>query len=106
MVDSDQATDASFERFVSLVDITASNTQNVQEVAALWGRIDNELAEIGVEVEDSYAVLGDIDFIVIFRAPTTDVAFQADIVLERHGLAVQTMEVTDTDHFAGLVDDL
>lgn len=99
-------TNSSFTRFVSLVDVTASNTQNVQELAALWGEIDNELQEIGVEVEDSYAVLGEVDFLVIFDAPSTDEAFQADIVLERHGLRVQTMEITDTDHFAALVGDL
>lgn len=98
--------DSSFTRFVSLVDVTESNTQNIQELAALWGKIDNELGEIGVEVADAYAVLGEVDFLVIFDAPDTDKAFRADIVLERHGLSVQTMEITDTDHFASLVGDL
>jgi uncharacterized protein with GYD domain len=98
--------DPPFTRYVTLVDVDESNAQNVQELASLWGEIDNELANIGVEVEESFAVLGEVDFLVIFEAPSTDVAFQADTVLERHGLDVQTETVTSTDHFAELVGDL
>jgi uncharacterized protein with GYD domain len=56
-------------------------------------------------VEESYAVLGEIDFLIVFQSPNSDTAFQADIVLERHGLDVQTMEITPTDQFSALVDD-
>jgi hypothetical protein len=43
---------------------------------------------------------------VIFEAPTTDVAFQAGVTLERHGMSAQTMEITSTDHFGEIVEDL
>lgn len=98
--------DPPFVRFVTLVDVNEATAQNVQELASIWGKIDNELDDIGVTVEESYAVLGEIDFLVVFQAPNTDTAFQADIVLERHGLDVQTMEITPTDQFSDLVDDL
>lgn len=95
-----------FTSFVALVDVNEPDAQNVQELASIWGTIENELAEIGVAVQASYAVLGEVDFLVVYEAPGPDVAFQADVVLERHGLDVQTMELTPTDHFAELVHDV
>lgn len=95
-----------FTRFVALVDVAEANAQNIQDLASIWGEIGNELEEIGVEIEESYAVLGDVDFLIVFQAPGADVAFQADTVLERHGLDARTMEITPTDHFSELVDDL
>lgn len=95
-----------FTQYVSLIDVDSESAQNLQELAAIWGQIDRELADIGVTVEEAYAVLGEVDFLVVFEAPSTDVAFQADVVLERHGMDLQTMEITPTDHFAQLVGDL
>lgn len=95
-----------FTRFVTLVDMNEESAQNVQEMASIWGKIDNELQDIGVTVEDSYAVLGEVDFLIIYEAPSPEEAFQADIILERHGLDVQTMELTPTEHFSELVMDV
>jgi len=97
--------DADFTTFVSLVDVSEPNVQNIQELASVWGQVRQELDDIGAEVRDSYAVLGEVDFIVIFEAEDMDTAFKSDVVLERHGLRVQTMEVTPTEHFAALVED-
>jgi uncharacterized protein with GYD domain len=93
-------------KFVALVDVTESNVQNVQEMASVWGEIRREFEEIGATVEESYAVLGGFDFLVVFESPDAETAFRADVVLERHGLEVQTMHVVDTESFAGLVEDL
>lgn len=98
--------DVDFTTFVSLVEVNEPNLQNIQELASVWGEIKQELEHIGAEVLDAYAVLGAVDFIVVFEAERMDTAFQADIVLERHGLSVQTMEVTPTEHFAELVKDV
>ena len=84
------STESTDTRFVSLVDVDDVNAQNVQELASLWGRIENELQELDVDVRESYALLGSTDFLVVFEAPTTDEAFQAEVVLERHGLAVSS----------------
>lgn len=100
------ASGSSFTGFVALVDCNETTAQNIQELASIWGTIDNELAEIGARVDDAYAVLGEIDFLIVFHAPSTDVAFQADIILERHGFDVQMMEIAPTDRFSELVEDL
>jgi uncharacterized protein with GYD domain len=91
--------------FVSLVTLDEPNVQNVQDLATVWGTIRGELRELDVEVEDSDAVLGEIDFLVLYEAPDVDAAFQADTVVERHGFTVQTMEATATERFADLVAD-
>lgn len=61
---------------------------------------------MGATVEESYAILGEYDFLVIFEAPDAETAFTTDIILERHGLAVQTVEAIDTESFSRIVDDL
>lgn len=98
--------DTPFTRFVTLVDVNEATAQNVQELASIWGTVENELDEIGVQIEESYAALGAFDFLITFQAPSTDVAFQADVILERHGLDVRTIAVTPTAHFNELVEDL
>jgi len=99
-----QQTDAT--RYVSLVDVSDPNVQNVQELAATWGDVREELAEVGVEVEDAYVILGEVDFVVVLDAESTDAAFRADVVLERHGLDAQTMEALPTEEFGALVEEL
>lgn len=91
--------------YVALVDTTAATVQNVQEMASVWGEIRQEFEDVGATVHDAYAVRGRIDFLVIFEAPASATAFQADVILERHGLSVETMELLDTSSFARLVED-
>lgn len=95
-----------FTTYAALIDIADPNVQNVQEMASIWGDIQQEFDRVGASIDDAYAALGEHDFVVIFESPDTETAFQADIVLERHGLDVQTMEVVDTEAFAELVTDL
>jgi len=99
-------TNDSFTKFMSLVTIDEPNVQNVQEMSQVWGQIREEFAALDATLEDAYAVLGQVDFVVIFDAPSTDVAFQAGVTLERHGLEARTMHITPTDHFGELVGDL
>lgn len=97
---------ADFETFVTLVDVAGSTVQNVQELASVWGEIAGELEAVGAHVEDSYAVLGSTDFVVVFEAPDRDAAFRASLVVERHGLDTRTMPATSTEEFAELVEDV
>ncbi len=98
--------ETAFTTFVALVDVVDETAQNAQEFAAIWGDIERELDDIGVRVEESYAVLGAVDFLVIFEAEDPDQAFQASLILERHGFDTQTMEMTPTDRFAQVVKDV
>ncbi len=92
-------------KYVSMVTVEGREFQNVQELASIWGEIRGELQESGVDVINTYAVLGSYDFLVIFEAPDRDTVFQAAITIEGYGMDMQTMEITDTDRFADLVDD-
>lgn len=98
--------DDSFTKFMTLVTIDGPNVQNVQEMSQVWGRVEEEFDDLDATLEQAYAVLGQADFVVIFEAASTDVAFQAGVTLERHGLNTQTMAITPTDRFGELVEDL
>lgn len=95
----------SFERFVTLVTVTQS-VQNAQEMASVWGTIRQECAEADIEILNAYAVLGSIDFLVLYDAPSREEAYKASLIIERHGFNTRTMAITPTDRFADLVDDI
>lgn len=97
--------DTDSTRFVTLLNVT-EQVQNVQELASVWGTVRRECADVGVEIREAYAVLGEFDFLVVFDAPDRDAAFKAAIIVERHGFDAQTMEVVPTDHLADLVQDI
>lgn len=91
-------------KYVALVDIRTS-VQNAQELASTWGDIRLEFEEFGVELDGSFAVLGEYDFLLIFEAPDRDTAFRAGIAVESYGMDMQTMEIIPMDDFAQLVED-
>ncbi|WP_439025497.1 GYD domain-containing protein [Haloarchaeobius sp. DT45] len=92
--------------YTSLVRVRDREINNVQELASLWGEIHSEVDAFDATLEDTYAVLGNYDFIVIFEAADRDEAFKVALAMERHGLDMQTMEVIPTDDFAELVTDM
>lgn len=98
--------DTTFTKFVALIDIDDPNVQNMQDIASVWGDIRQEFEAVDATIEDAYAALGQFDFVVMFEGPSTETAFKADVILERHGLSVQTMEVIETSEFSTLVEDL
>ncbi|ELY42962.1 GYD domain-containing protein [Natronorubrum tibetense] len=92
--------------YASLVDIDDRDVQNAQELSSIWGEIRTEFEEHEADVIDSYAILGGHDFLVLFEAPDRESAFKSALTLRRHGLSAETMEVTHTDDFAHLVDEV
>ncbi|WP_227380486.1 GYD domain-containing protein [Haladaptatus halobius] len=91
-------------KYVALIDIR-EQIQNSQELASTWGDIRAEFNEFGVDLEGSFAILGEYDFMLIFDAPDRDTAFKAGIAVESHGMDMQTMEIIPMDEFAQLVED-
>lgn len=92
--------------YASLVDAADRSVQNAQELSSIWGEIRTEFEDHDAEVRDSYAILGEHDFLVIFDAPDRETAFKSALTLRRHGLSAQTMAIVDTDDFAHLVDEI
>ncbi|WP_435154951.1 GYD domain-containing protein [Haladaptatus sp. DFWS20] len=91
-------------KYVSLVKIRGS-VQNAQKLASALGNLSTEVAEYEAEIESSYAILGEYDFMVIFDAPDRNAAFRASIAIENQGLDMQTMEIIPIEAFANLVQE-
>lgn len=92
--------------YAAQVDVHESQIQNAQDLASLWGDVRTDLEDLGVELEEAYAVLGDFDFLVILEAEDRDQAFQAAVAAERYGMELQTMEITPVEDFGELVADI
>lgn len=92
--------------YMSLVKVNEARIQNVQKLATIWGDIQNEIQNHDGELFDSYAILGEYDFLVLFEAQDRYHAFQIALVIERRGLDMQTMEIIPTDEFGRLVEDI
>ena len=91
--------------YASLVDVR-TDFQNAQELTSVWGDIRADLEDQDADLEHTYAILGEYDFLVVMDAPDREAAFQAGVALERHGLNAQTMEIIPTEELATVVDDL
>jgi uncharacterized protein with GYD domain len=93
--------------WIALVEVTDAEFQNLQEFASIWGDIRLEVEELNpdVEITDTYALLGQYDFLLVFDAPDRDSVFELSLAVERHGLDMTTMEGVPIEHFAHLVDD-
>lgn len=92
--------------YASLIQVDDREVQNAQELSSIWGEVRSEFEDHEAEVLESYAILGEHDFLVTFEAPDRESAFKSALTLRRHGLSAQTMEVVDTDDFAHLVDEV
>lgn len=91
-------------KYVSTVKIRGP-VQNVQKLASIWGDIRRDLQEYDVELEQSYAILGEYDFLLILDAPDRDAAFQASLAIENYGLDMQTMEILPIDELTQVVEE-
>ena len=91
--------------YITRVDVNEDEFQNLQEFLTVWGTVREDIEGLGGEVRDTYAVLGDHDFHVIFEADGGEMAFQATQIIERHGLDTATSEVLPLERLAELVED-
>ncbi|ELY94357.1 hypothetical protein C482_18652 [Natrialba chahannaoensis JCM 10990] len=92
--------------YASLIDVDDRDVQNVQELASIWGEVHTEFEQHNVSLKESYAILGEHDFLAVFEAGDREAAFKSALTLRRHGLQAQTMEIVDTDNFSHLVDEV
>lgn len=92
--------------YMALVDVDETRVQNVQELATVWGDVRGDVADVGGDLLDAYAVLGEHDFLVLFEASDREEALQISVGMERYGLDTQTMELIPVERFGELVDDI
>lgn len=92
--------------YMSLVTVNEARIQNVQSLATIWGDLRNEINDHGGNLLESFAILGEYDFLMLFEADGRDHAFRIALLIERRGLDMQTMEIVPTDEFGRLVEDI
>lgn len=92
--------------YMALVTVNEARVQNVQDLATVWGDLRREIKDNGGEMVESYAILGEYDFLVLFRADDRYQALQTALIIERRGLDMQTMELIPTNEFGRLVEDI
>ncbi|RRJ33129.1 GYD domain-containing protein [Halocatena pleomorpha] len=92
--------------YMSLVTVNEARIQNVQSLATVWGDLRTEINDHGGHLLESYAILGEYDFLVLFEADDRNQAFRISLIIERRGLDMQTMEIVPTDEFGQLVEDI
>ena len=94
---------ATVSKYASLVKVRGS-VQNVQKLASIWGDLRTQLGEYDTDLEQSYAILGEYDFLIM-DAPDREAAFKAALAVENQGLDMQTMGILPVEEFASLVDE-
>jgi uncharacterized protein with GYD domain len=92
--------------YMALVDVVEARVQNAQELASIWGDLRNDITEVGGEMQDAYAILGNHDYLILFEAPDHQTALQISIVVERRGLDMHTHELLPVEEFGALVQDV
>jgi uncharacterized protein with GYD domain len=93
--------------WIALVKLTDAQFQNIQELTSIWGDIRLEAEELNskAEIINTYALLGQYDFLLVFKAPNRDSVFEFSLAVERQGLDMTTMEGVPIEHFTNLVAD-
>jgi uncharacterized protein with GYD domain len=92
--------------YIAQVDVNEDQFQNPQELVSVWGTIREDVEQLGGELIDTYAILGEYDFHVMFTVDSTETAFQATQIIESQGLDTKTVEALPLDRLGELVDDV
>lgn len=92
--------------YICKVDVEGNEYQNAHELLSIWGNIRNDVDELGGEIIDTYAILGEFDFLIIYSVPDEDVAFKVTQVIERRGMDTKTMQGIPLDHLGQVIDDI
>lgn len=94
------------QTFAAVVDVTTAEIQNPQEFASTWGEVKQDVEAAGGTVSDTYALLGDHDFLVVYEAPDVETALQISVTAQRYGLDMETMVAIPVERMGELVDDV
>lgn len=92
--------------YVVLATVDSTQFQNPQELVSIWGEIKNDVENLGGELLDSHALMGQYDFFLTYELPDDEAAIQVAIAIERYGLDTHSMRAISTDRLGELVDDV
>jgi uncharacterized protein with GYD domain len=92
--------------YICQVDVNEDAFQNPQELVSVWGEIREDIERFDGTIQQTYAVLGDHDFNIVFEVPDEKRSFQVTQVIERHGLDTTTMQALPLEQIGELIDDV
>ena len=92
--------------YTLLADVDDQQFQSPQEVGTIWGEISGEIEELGGEIVNSYILLGEYDFQIVFDADHEDAVFQIAMAVQRHGLNTKTLRSVPIERLGDLADDV
>jgi uncharacterized protein with GYD domain len=101
-----ESTSRDHSTFVAHVTLQEEQAQNVQEFMSVFGAIQNDLEDLGCELQDTYALLGQHDFLFVYDAPSEAEAVQASVTMERRGLDVETSTAFRAAEMSKLVEEV
>lgn len=90
--------------YTLLADIEDQEIQGPQELGSIWGAIREEIEDLGGTPRQSYVLLGEYDFQVVFDADE-DTVLQIALAAQRQGLRTKTMRAIPTTRLGELADD-
>lgn len=93
-------------QYIARVDVNEDAFQNPQELVSAWGKIRDDIEQLGGELEDTYAILGDYDFHIMFSVESREIAFQVTQIIESQGFDTKTVAALPLDRIGELVDDM
>lgn len=92
--------------YMILADVHEEQFQNPQELVSVWGDIRNDVAELGGDLRESYAAMGDHDFVILYDVADAESALQVALAVERYGIDATSMRLFPVDRLGDVVEDV
>lgn len=90
--------------YTLLADVEGQQIQGPQELSSIWGAVREEIESLGGVTLQSYVLLGENDFQIVFEADEETV-LEIALAVQRQGLDTETMRAIPTDRLGEMVDD-
>lgn len=88
--------------YVMLTNLTSEGVQTLKNNPKRAQEVNKEVEQLGVEVKDQWAVLGQYDFITVLEAPDEKTMAKVSVELGSRGtMTSQTLVAIPIEEFAG-----
>lgn len=92
--------------YMILADVHEQEFQNPQELVTVWGDVNDDIEAIGGELRESFAMMGNHDFVLIVDVEDDEQALQVAIAVERYGIDTTSMQLFPVDRLGEIVEDV
>lgn len=90
--------------YIMLSRLTENGAETVKKSPGRIQEVNNELAQMGVKVQQQYATLGRYDFVNIVEAPDLATVMKASVEMGARGsVRIETLAALPIDQFASAI---